>query len=393
MVNLKNKETALKATWPQILKTEKSYAQLVYTSMRVSRLGEDIWRCTLSPEDVKNLSIKNKFWEDTLRAWCSFNYTKEPNIENQLIWYNSNIRTKQTPFFWGDVYDKGLRYVHQLFKDQEFKPHKLIWEQFGLTTLRYNTLKTALPTEWKNYFMEHHETQFLPMLPHNYDRCLTQGNLSSTIYNHINGNHHLLINKLKKWTEELGEELWEDTSQYAASINSTNKITNVPKYRSFQYRTMHRALVTNIHLNMWNMTTTNMCQLCNTQKETTIHMLFECEKVYPLWLQLKAYILDTYQCNISLNKSSVIQNTVGPTKYHLSNLLCLVTKQFIYRQRCLKNTLHFPQLKSEINKVQNIEKYIAVKNNKLSIHQCKWHTQSSVTQNVPEYIEQYIHHL
>ena len=99
LVNLINKDRALKATWPQILYKENEYAVLVYEIMRVSALGHDIWRCNLAPSDIKHMNIKSTFWVDTLRSWCEFNYYNTKREENQIIWYNSMIRVKNKPSF------------------------------------------------------------------------------------------------------------------------------------------------------------------------------------------------------------------------------------------------------------------------------------------------------
>ena len=109
LVNLVRKDKALKATWPKILSQERKYATLVYSIMRCSSLEENIWRCSIAPEDVVNIRIKNQFWRDTLKSWCEYNFFYEVRIENQLIWYNSRIRVKEKPFFWGDSYKHGLK--------------------------------------------------------------------------------------------------------------------------------------------------------------------------------------------------------------------------------------------------------------------------------------------
>ena len=59
---------------------------------------------------------------------------------------------------------------------------------------------------------------------------------------------------------------------------------------------------------------------------------------------------------------------------HVANLIVLITKQMIYRFRCQKEILRFPVLKAQINNIENIEKYIAMKNNKLYKHEKKWMT-------------------
>ena len=54
------------------------------------------------------------------------------------------------------------------------------------------------------------------------------------------------------------------------------------------------------------------------------------------------------------------------------NSICLVTLQYIYGSRCLKKIPNFAQLKSLILDEQNVEKYIATKNNNLAKHMKKW---------------------
>ena len=54
------------------------------------------------------------------------------------------------------------------------------------------------------------------------------------------------------------------------------------------------------------------------------------------------------------------------------NTIGLITLQYIYASRCLKKFPSFAQLKSKILDVQNIEKYIAIKNNRLKKHEIKW---------------------
>ena len=152
LVNIVKKDIALKATWPQILYQEKDYAELVYSIMRVSFLGEDIWRCTLEPQDVPTLKIKEQFWQDVLESWGHYNAHYSFRIENQFLWYNSRIKIRGRIFCWKDAYIGGLKYVHQLFDSGVFKSNEALIQEFGLTSMRINSLKSALPKEWKEFF-------------------------------------------------------------------------------------------------------------------------------------------------------------------------------------------------------------------------------------------------
>ena len=54
------------------------------------------------------------------------------------------------------------------------------------------------------------------------------------------------------------------------------------------------------------------------------------------------------------------------------NALGLAVKHYIYRQRCVKKNLVFNELKTILTNMQNMEKYIAIKNDKLTVHIKKW---------------------
>ena len=80
---------------------------------------------------------------------------------------------------------------------------------------------------------------------------------------------------------------------------------------------------------------------------------------------------------ICFEEGTVLWNRLVPNNSkHVKNFLCLVTKQYIYRQRCLGKSLQYQELLASIIKLRNIEKYIAMKNNRLSKHNKKWYVKS-----------------
>ena len=230
LVNLQKKEISLKATWPVILQQEQEYATTVYNTMRCITIKFDIWRCTLLPQDVKYLKISSDFWSDVLASWGEYNFFHNKRIENQFLWYNSHIRIKDKPFMWKDSYLRDLKYVCQLFEQGDFKPQNIVYEEYGLTKLRYNSLKKAIPKDWKLYFTTQPAACYMPMPPHNIDMAANTTKLSSQIYKYISGDITLIVNKYKQWDKELGQELCQDIFQYGAEHKHLNRITNVPKF-------------------------------------------------------------------------------------------------------------------------------------------------------------------
>ena len=375
LVNLLNRDKALKTTWPQILSVEEQYAKMVYGIMRCKDFQENIWRAHLKPEDVKDLKIENEFWRDVLKCWCEFNYYQNFRTENQVIWYNSCIKREGKVFFWRDAYERGLTHVYQMFEAGHFRTDLELQNMYGLSVMRINSLKKAIPKEWRDFFCKNESQTFFPVAPHNYDLCVHvyKGSIARRAYAYLAEDAIMLHNKYIKWTMETGIDFCGGLIGFRDEVRNIYRLTNVTKYRSFQYRLMMRGLVTNIQLEKWGIKTSETCSFCQNVPETVIHVLWQCAEVQRLWNSVFIYFKDRFN-NIRLEFSmqAIITNHVVEGRNHVINFLCLVVKQFIYAQKCLGNGLHFPILKNRILQVENIEKYIAVKNDKLGVHLRKW---------------------
>ena len=392
LVNLRKKDKALKTTWPQILNKETEYAQMVYGIMRVPALKENIWRCNLNPKDIKLFRIESDFWREVLTNWCQFNYFNKKREENQIIWYNSSIRIKDKPFFWKNNYNKGLMCVHQLFDDQKFKPYEQVYREYGLTMMRYNSLKCALPNEWVTFFEENPKGTFCPIAPYIFDECIytLKTSLANKVYKFLSEDVMLLHNKYMKWRNELGEDFCQGLRNFGDCHKDIYRITNIPKYRSFQYRVLQRAIVTNVDLEKWGIITTNLCTFCGDEPETLLHIMCFCVETQELWENFKIYVENRFRMNIECEPSNLIMNRIVEKKNHVINFLCLITKYFIYSQRCQCRAIKFPALRMIFNSVENMEKYIAIKNNRLHIHYRKWVVRQPIEVNLQNYVLQYI---
>ena len=374
LVHLKNKDKSLKATWPQILDKEKEYAELVYSIMKVSKLKEHIWRCSLHPEDVKYLKIRNQFWEDVLKSWCKFNYYTDFRVKNQYIWYNSRIRVGGKPIFWRDIADNGLLYVEQLYSQGHMKSQDQVREEYGISTLRYNSLKSAIPQDWKEYFEVTSRSCYYPLPPHTYDMSMEKNyNLTQRIYTFLSEDVMVIHNKYIKWRVDLGMDLCNGLVEFGKMHMDIYSLTNNPKYRSFQYRLLQRGIVTNIQLCKWGIKDSENCYFCKQEPETIVHLLILCPVVQEIWLRFKQFVSEEFgNIIVELSPKNIMTNRVVKNKRDVINFMCLIVKQYIYSSRCLQKDLHFSAIKAKIKSVENVEKYIAIKNSKVRIHEKKW---------------------
>ena len=125
--------------------------------------------------------------------------------------------------------------MYQLYEGRELKEDKKLKEEFGLDSLRINILKVAIPNRWKAFFKENDVITILPLPPHNYDSdCVLRAKLSSKVYKYLISDEFLLYKKFIKWENDC--QLCTNYDDFLKEFNQIYKITNVTKFRSFQYR-------------------------------------------------------------------------------------------------------------------------------------------------------------
>ena len=170
-------------------------------------------------------------------------------------------------------------------------------------------------------------------------------------------------------------------------------MTNITKLRSFQYRLLHRSLTTNMQLQHWNIKPTAKCTFCETEDETVLHLFLFCLHVTRLWMEIENFIMEFSKYPIHFNTDTVLWNRLIHSPIgHVKNVICLITKHYIYKQRCLNKKPNVTECKQYVRTIENNEKYYTVKNNKLAIHRRKWRPDQRVENmyNIDQYINEYL---
>ena len=104
-----------------------------------------------------------------------------------------------------------------------------------------------------------------------------------------------------------------------------------------------------------------------------MHLFWGCKVVRKFWAEVFETVNNRFQLQmVDLNWQDIVINRLKHPVSHIGNFICLIVKQYIYRQRCMKKELIVPQFKAYLNNIENMEKYIAVKNGKISNHNIKW---------------------
>ena len=105
---------------------------------------------------------------------------------------------------WNNIFLNGLFYVHQLFgDDMKWKTDQQVWEEFGLSYLSFNSLKSAIPQKWKTFFMETNKGTYLPLAPTKYDQCINvyKQNFSRRVYKALQDDVMIIHGKYLRWIQ------------------------------------------------------------------------------------------------------------------------------------------------------------------------------------------------
>ena len=369
LVNLSTKQCALKCSWVLLLSDNRKYATLAF-SLFAPELQYDVFRCNFCRNDVKYVCGAETplFWQDVLDVWATFNYNSHKKCVEQLLWWNSRIHIENKPFFWADVYAKGLRSVQQLYSGAMLISVRSAYQRFGLDFMRFHALVCAIPSEWR----EECRAELSPNaeLQTCFDVVIQKQKVSRYVYCSLQEQVWTQRNVVTRWSIDLDQEISGDNLMKACRDIYTN--TNIPRLRSFQLRFIHRAIVLNCHLFRWNMRDNNLCSMCHQEKETILHLFFQCEKVYQMWEGIARYVSIKTGEKLALTVDEIIWCDCN-NKLLSSIVLCI--KQYIYSQRCLGEQVSEAGAIGKIRQLEITEKFIAKKNGKLKLHCLKWNVE------------------
>ena len=152
-------------------------------------------------------------------------------------------------------------------------------------------------------------------------------------------------------------------------LTAISKITNCTKLRDFQYRHLILSIYGNVILNQWKVFQTEQCEFCEEQQNLK-HLFWECEKVQ----ELLVWLNDLFSKDLNLSYYTVHVAKVKTPNNHKANYLFICTKFYIYRCKCMKQSLTVKGLAESIQYTEQIDRYNAGKPKRLYAHCKKWAT-------------------
>ena len=135
---------------------------------------------------------------------------------------------------------------------------------------------------------------------------------------------NILVELANFWSAELGEYIDPETM-----MRLFLKVTNVSKYRSFQYRPLQNSIVLNKYLKRYKIVCDDCCKFCKQRMETIMHILWHCEWVQDFWRQVQniiAEICPEYNFDLSWTIRSIMFNMVHKRNNNVINFIVVVAK-------------------------------------------------------------------
>ena len=265
--------------------------------------------------------------------------------------------------------ERGLIYVTQLFDERQFIGFVELNNNYGLTWWQYVSLRHAIPDAWTRHCIAGLATEATKCTL--YNQVLQRKRKAPYLYDVICCSDKKPIEDL---LTKVRAKLIISMDELCQAFRSIYTLTNITKYRDFQYRVLALAIHGNDRLFHWRVSDTQACEWCENPKQNMFHLLFTCPKVVRYWERVfyfcKHYLYN--QAEIDTSIKALYLNEVTNPKGHLVNFIVLVAKQHLYACKCRQEPIHFRTMLKKLNSLYTSEKYTAIANGNLLRHKTKW---------------------
>jgi hypothetical protein len=148
-------------------------------------------------------------------------------------------------------------------------------------------------------------------------------------------------------------------------------VTNT-KIRAFQYKLLYNLTPCNLYLKRIKKSDSDKCNWC-LEIDDTAHYFASCKELIPFWNSFTKWCQGWLDEEINFTvKDVLIGILINNTKYETINACILIAKWHIYKDKLNNSNSFFCKYLCKFKYYINIEKTIALKNNKLHKYIKKW---------------------
>ena len=175
---------------------------------------------------------------------------------------------------------------------------------------------------------------------------------------------------LNKWESDLGMNL-ETLIQWQDRFKRIYKATLDTKIRTFQFKFIHRRIATNKFLYRIGVKSSPTCNFCRHESQDLMHLFFHCSAVKTFWNEVNKWLFELDALVSSLSILDICFGVHSRNEF-VNTIIIVYGKHFIYRYKYIDKILVFNHFQKEIIFLEKMERIIALRQGKISVHLEKW---------------------
>ena len=316
MISIQDQQKVSLIKWMKKIIEEKEEKSIPKHHM--SKIGgiPYILKCKIeNPDNIINQNISSHFWKEVATNWLKLNQKiiiENEAIENiltQPIFLNSEVKYKGNVLFMKNMIKNKIKYVYDLFLDNQIKCINDIRQGLGQQllypglTFDYNAIINAIPKNWKRILeMELTHDNLQLAIRNNVDIPIR----IPDILNKKNQEIRKIINDTKNATI-CSKNFWKRKYDIDISnhFNIAKQTTQETRLKVLHFKILHNIYPTKILLHKMKIKENNLCDTCQ-KTEYLEHFFVECALVKEFWKSMKSLILRDINKNISLTPQRII---------------------------------------------------------------------------------------
>ena len=293
----------------------------------------------------KNLPL---FYLDLFCSWSELKHIdlfKVNDIENEIIWYNSNIKYGNEVLNFPSWIKSGIIKVGQVINNGVWKETESICSDFKRTKFLFSfklaKLKKAFPNFWLQKLRNNAQCGHVSRSVEFNTVELVTGDVINAECTKARHYYKLFLSKNKQepsfvyvWQAyfELPFDFdWKSVLKFKFCHVQDNRI------KQFNFKFLHGILPSKDNLCKWRITNDNLCDICKTP-ETAGHFLVTCKKVSIFWKIISNIITHLFDVVFNIDERVLLLGyEIENRKRNHINLLLNFAQYVVYRNYVTEN--------------------------------------------------------
>ena len=343
MIDIRLFTEALKLSWVKKYLDKGNEAKWkLFFNVQLRDLGGDIiFKGNLHKKDILTyFKVSDVFLQEILQIWSNViyedNICSKKQLLSQSLWPNSLIRVNNKPIHYLLWSSQGIQNIGHLMENEtrflsfsEFKERFHIKINFLSFYGVISAVKHLVITFKNNASQESiNYESFL-------DKFLKAKNTNKIVHRKlIEKKRKQPVNSQTKWSEDCMIEKNEPID-WKTAYGLPFKCTKISKLRVFQFKLLHRRLATNDFLKKIKLRDNDLCNFCQIEEETLIHLFWNCTVTSSSWHNFRQWLLrnESSVRSLELTPSLVIGLKTHPLFCKNFYFLFLVARLYIWTCR------------------------------------------------------------